>query len=67
MEMKWIKFIQKVTHNSTTRRLLGEDVELISDQLATEVRGGDKDYSPTYEHTMEKRQTFTDPSILLKL
>ena len=67
MKADWKNFLQKVVRNPTTKRLSGQDVELVSDELALEVRGGDKDYSPTYEHCVEKRQKFTDPSILLKL
>ncbi|ADB36956.1 hypothetical protein [Spirosoma linguale] len=66
MALKWESFLQKVTRNPTTKRLLKEDVELISDQLALEVRGGDKDYSPVYEHTVENQRKFSSPSVLLK-
>ncbi|WP_461113188.1 hypothetical protein [Spirosoma jeollabukense] len=67
MKSSWKNYLQKVTRNPMTRRISGKDVELVSDELALEVRGGDKDYSPTYEHIVDKQQKFTDPSILLKL
>lgn len=67
MKSDWKNYLQKVTRNPTTKRFSVQDIELVSDELALEVRGGDKDYSPTYEHTVDKQQKFTDPSILLKL
>ncbi|MCK8495280.1 hypothetical protein M0L20_25660 [Spirosoma sp. RP8] len=66
MESGWKNFLQKVNRNPTTKRISGQDLELVSNELALEVRGGDKDYSPTYEHIVAKQQKFVDPSILLK-
>jgi hypothetical protein len=67
MKPNWGKFLQKTTHNPAVKRLCGENIELVSDDLALEVRGGDKDYSPTYEYEAEKKEKFTNPSFLLRL
>lgn len=60
------KFMPKAMADSVSRKLKSNEIELVSDELALKVRGGDKDYSPTYEHEVEKQSKFTDPSILLK-
>ena len=67
MKLDWAKLLQKTTGNSAAKQLCAERIELVPDDFALEIRGGDKDYSPTYEYEMEKREKFTDPSILLKL
>ncbi len=44
-----------------------DQVEVLSDQAALQVRGGDKDYSPAYDNQLDDKNRMTDPSLLLTL
>jgi hypothetical protein len=52
---------------SVSKPLHSIAVEPITDDMALEVRGGDKDYYPTYEYQKTKQSSFSDPSMLLDL
>lgn len=64
---EWGTIIGRSAGSPGAKRLTGENVELISDEMAMHLRGGDKDYSPMYEHEVEKQGRLTDPSMLVKL
>lgn len=61
------KLRQKTQSELFSRLIIGEGIEVVSDEMALQVRGGDKDYSPTYERETEQCDKFTNPSILLKM
>ena len=61
------KLLLKTQDDLLGRLLIGEGIELVSDEMALQLRGGDKDYSPTYERETEQRDKFTNPSMLLKM
>ena len=66
MKSKLDRLLQKGANKPSAKRLSDDqEVEIVSSEMALEVRGGDKDYSPTYEHQAENQRPITGPSILL--
>lgn len=61
------KLLLKLKADPLTKTMTGEGIELISDAMTLQLRGGDKDYSPTYEYKSEQPDKFTDPTILLNM
>lgn len=66
METKWSNLFKKKANQLVAKSLKLDGVELITNEQALSLRGGDKDYSPTYEYQVVESSKFTDPSILLK-
>lgn len=62
------QFLKKVGGQRENKKLPLSEIESISNETALQLRGGDKDYSPTYDHTLvNKNEQFSNPSILLDL
>jgi hypothetical protein len=66
METRWGKLFRKKANQLVAKSLQFDGIELVTNEQALSLRGGDKDYSPTYEYQVEESDKFTGPSILLK-
>jgi hypothetical protein len=60
-------FFEKATEKSESKRFLDSEIEMVSDDAAQQVRGGDKDYSPMYESEPDVRTKWFFPSVLLNV
>jgi hypothetical protein len=60
-------FYENITSKSKSKNFSDPEIELVSDETATEVRGGDKDYIPMYDDETEKHSKWFSPSVLLNL
>ena len=60
-------FYENCTQKSDSKRFLDSEIELVSDETALEVRGGDKDYTPMYDEESEGYSKWFSPSVLLNL
>jgi hypothetical protein len=60
-------FYETITSKSDSKRFLDSEIELVSDETAQEVRGGDKDYTPMYDDEVERYSKWFSPSVLLSL
>jgi hypothetical protein len=58
-------FYENVSSKSEFMLFGKSEIELMSDEAAQEVRGGDKDYSPIYEDDSALNSKWFFPSILL--
>ena len=60
-------FYEKITSKSDSKKFLDSEIELVSDETALEMRGGDKDYTPMYDDETEEYSKWFSPSVLLNL
>ena len=60
-------FYENITSKSKSKKFLDSEIELVSDETAIEVRGGDKDYTPMYDDETEGYAKWFSPSVLLNL
>lgn len=58
-------FFEKIGEKSESKRFLDSEIEMVSDETASQVRGGDKDYTPMYEEVTNNRLKWFFPSVLL--
>jgi hypothetical protein len=58
-------FFEKITLKSDSAMFLDSEIEMVNDEAAQEVRGGDKDYTPMYESEPDGRTKWFFPSVLL--
>ena len=59
-------FFEKISEKSNSKRFLDLEIEMVSDESAQQLRGGDKDYSPIYEEDCDARSKWFFPSMLLE-
>ena len=59
-------FYEKISEKSSSKRFLNSEIEIVSDETAQQLRGGDKDYTPMYEEGSNSRSKWFFPSILLE-
>ena len=59
-------FFEKISGKSNSKRFLDLEIEMVSDESAQQVRGGDKDYTPMYEEEFGSRSKWFFPSMLLE-
>jgi hypothetical protein len=59
-------FYERITEKSDSKRFLDSEIEMVSDDAAQQVRGGDKDYTPMYESEPSMISKWFFPSILLE-
>lgn len=59
-------FYERIVEKSDSKRFLDSEIEMVSDDAAQQVRGGDKDYTPIYESEHSMRSKWFFPSILLE-
>jgi hypothetical protein len=59
-------FFEKISENSSSKRFLDSEIEMVSDETAQQLRGGDKDYTLLYEEESNSRSKWFFPSILLE-
>lgn len=59
------KFLDKLIQKSERTSLLnsGQSVELVSEEEACAVRGGDKEYKPIYDEEDDQKHQWKRPSI----
>ena len=60
-------FYENISSKSDSKKFLDSEIELVSDESAIEVRGGDKDYTPMYDDEVEEHSKWFSPSVLLNL
>jgi hypothetical protein len=60
-------FYENIISKSEPTKFLDSEIELVSDETAIEVRGGDKDYTPMYDDETEGYSKWFSPSVLLNL
>lgn len=60
-------FYENISSKSDSKKFLDSEIELVSDESAIEVRGGDKDYTPMYDDEVEEYSKWFSPSVLLNL
>lgn len=60
-------FYESITPKSDSKKFLDSETELVSDETANEVRGGDKDYTCVYDDEVQEYSKWFSPSILLNL
>jgi hypothetical protein len=58
-------FFEKISEKSHSKRFLDSEIEIVSDETAQQLRGGDKDYTPMYEEESSSLSKWFFPSILL--
>jgi hypothetical protein len=58
-------FFDKIVEKSKSKTFLDSEIEMMSDETALQVRGGDKDYTPRYEDLPDTDSNWFFPSILL--
>lgn len=58
-------FYEEVIQKSDSKKFLDSEIEMVNDEAAQEVRGGDKDYTPMYESEPDGRTKWFFPSVLL--
>ncbi len=59
-------FFEEISQKSSSKRFLDSEIEMVSDETAQQLRGGDKDYTPMYEEETSSRSKWFFPSILLE-
>jgi hypothetical protein len=59
-------FFEKISEKSSSKRFLDSEIEMVSDEAAQQLRGGDKDYTPMYEEESSSLSKWFFPSILLE-
>ena len=59
-------FFEKISEKSISKGFLDSEIEMVSDETAQQLRGGDKDYTPMYEEESNSRSKWFFPSILLE-
>lgn len=59
-------FFEKVSEKSNSKRFLDSEIEMVSDESAQQLRGGDKDYTPLYEEENGSHSKWFYPSMLLQ-
>ncbi|MEY4538797.1 MAG: hypothetical protein RLZZ306_554 [Bacteroidota bacterium] len=59
-------FFEKISEKSNSKRFLDSEIEMVSDESAQQVRGGDKDYTPLYEEENGYHSKWFYPSMLLQ-
>ncbi|MCU0467415.1 MAG: hypothetical protein MUF58_02355 [Arcicella sp.] len=59
-------FYERIADKSDSKRFLDSAIEMVSDDAAQQVRGGDKDYTPLYEIEPSMHARWFLPSILLE-
>ena len=59
-------FFEKISEKSDSKRFLDLEIEMVSDESAQQLRGGDKDYTPIYEEESDSRFKLFFPSMLLE-
>jgi hypothetical protein len=60
-------FYENMVSKSDSKKFLDSEIELVSDETAIEVRGGDKEYTPMYDDETEGHSKWFSPSVLLNL
>ena len=64
---KTLSFLFKdVIGKSDSKDFLDSEIEMVSDDAAQQMRGGDKDYTPMYESEPDVHTKWFFPSILLE-
>jgi hypothetical protein len=58
-------FFEKIVEKSESKSFLDSEIEMVSDETALQVRGGDKDYTPMYEEVSNTNSRWFFPSVLL--
>ena len=58
-------FYESITPKSDSKKFLDSETELVSDETANEVRGGDKDYTAMYDDDESEHSKWFFPSVLL--
>ncbi|PWK18086.1 hypothetical protein LV89_04237 [Arcicella aurantiaca] len=58
-------FFEKINLKSDSQLFLDSEIEMVNDDAAQEVRGGDKDYTPMYESELDGQTKWFFPSVLL--
>jgi hypothetical protein len=58
-------FFEKAIEKSDSKHFLDLEIEMVTDDAAQQVRGGDKDYTPMYETEPDGRTKWFFPSVLL--
>jgi len=66
MKSNMSNFWNNVSSKATNNRHLMADIEIITDEFAYQIRGGDKDYAAMYEFESASRTKFFLPTILLE-
>jgi hypothetical protein len=59
-------FFEKISEKSNSKRFLDLEIEMVSDESAQQLRGGDKDYTPMYEEECGAHSKWFFPSMLLE-
>ncbi|MES2518841.1 MAG: hypothetical protein V4585_12080 [Bacteroidota bacterium] len=58
-------FYEEISQNVGLNESSDFGIEMVNDEAAQEVRGGDKDYTPMYENEPDGRTKWFFPSVLL--
>jgi hypothetical protein len=58
-------FFEKIGEKSESKSFLDSEIEMVSDETALQVRGGDKDYTPMYEEVSNTHSKWFFSSVLL--
>jgi hypothetical protein len=59
-------FFGRISEKSSSKSFLDSQIEMVSDETAQQLRGGDKDYTPMYEEESSSRSKWFFPTILLE-
>ena len=59
-------FFEEISDKSDSKRKIDSEIEMVSDETAQQLRGGDKDYTPMYEEELNSRSKWFFPSVLLE-
>ena len=59
-------FFEEISNKSDSKTKIDSEIEMMSDETAQQLRGGDKDYTPIYEEKQRSRSKWFLPSILLE-
>jgi hypothetical protein len=59
-------FFERISEKSSSKSFLDSQIEMVSDETAQQLRGGDKDYTPMYEEESSSRSKWFFPTILLE-
>ena len=60
-------FFEEASKKSESKNFLDSEIEMVSNETALQVRGGDKDYTPIYEEISSTRSKWFFPSVLLNV
>ena len=58
-------FFEQISEKFESKRFLGSEIEMVSDETAQQLRGGDKDYAPMYEEVSSNHSKWFFPPMLL--